>query len=271
MVARILTILPPQAHQSRVSSYDELYLFDWNIVSIPPMRFSHGSAILLSLSAGLAIFSPQSASAALCTPGVDSGTFTYAQWEAAVAGGDNITCTVGDKTYSNFQFTSGDWSSSSFSISNVPTAGMEQHSFAAAGGYGVAGGTLSYSYDVTIIPATSPMRLYAFATQIGSSSPLGINAGSKDLMAYVTGGTPICPLVSASFSSDGAGSASSPTCMHDLTGMTLNYSGNVMVTQGLVNTFSDTIVQTPGPLPIIGAGAALGFSRKLRGRVKASA
>jgi hypothetical protein len=31
------------------------------------------------------------------------------------------------------------------------------------------------------------------------------------------------------------------------------------------NTF-----QTPGPLPILGAGAAFGFSRKLRGRIKAS-
>jgi hypothetical protein len=29
-------------------------------------------------------------------------------------------------------------------------------------------------------------------------------------------------------------------------------------------------VQTPGPLPVLGAGAACGFSRKLRGRIKAS-
>lgn len=29
-------------------------------------------------------------------------------------------------------------------------------------------------------------------------------------------------------------------------------------------------VQTPGPLPVLGAGAAFGFSRKLRGRIKAS-
>ncbi len=29
-------------------------------------------------------------------------------------------------------------------------------------------------------------------------------------------------------------------------------------------------VRTPGPLPILGAGAAFGFSRKLRGRIKAT-
>jgi hypothetical protein len=33
----------------------------------------------------------------------------------------------------------------------------------------------------------------------------------------------------------------------------------------ITNTF-----KTPGPLPILGAGAAFGFSRKLRGRIKAA-
>jgi hypothetical protein len=40
-------------------------------------------------------------------------------------------------------------------------------------------------------------------------------------------------------------------------------SGDVLDT--VTNTF-----QTPGPLPILGAGAAFGFSRKLRGRIKAA-
>lgn len=44
-----------------------------------------------------------------------------------------------------------------------------------------------------------------------------------------------------------------------------SYSGSS--TAGLDN-FLNT-VQTPGPLPILGAGAAFGFSRKLRGRIKA--
>jgi hypothetical protein len=41
-------------------------------------------------------------------------------------------------------------------------------------------------------------------------------------------------------------------------------SGNAEV-DNITNTF-----QTPGPLPILGAGAAFGFSRKLRGRIKAA-
>jgi hypothetical protein len=36
-----------------------------------------------------------------------------------------------------------------------------------------------------------------------------------------------------------------------------------------LDNFTNTF-QTPGPLPILGAGAAFGFSRKLRGRIKAA-
>ena len=37
-----------------------------------------------------------------------------------------------------------------------------------------------------------------------------------------------------------------------------------------VNSLSNNFRATPGPLPVLGAGAAFGFSRKLRGRIKAA-
>jgi hypothetical protein len=37
----------------------------------------------------------------------------------------------------------------------------------------------------------------------------------------------------------------------------------------VMDNYTNTL-QTPGPLPILGAGAAFGFSRKLRGRIKAA-
>jgi hypothetical protein len=45
-------------------------------------------------------------------------------------------------------------------------------------------------------------------------------------------------------------------------------------TNGILNSFNNTFTQTdtvPGPLPLLGAGMALGFSRKLRSRIKGSA
>lgn len=43
-----------------------------------------------------------------------------------------------------------------------------------------------------------------------------------------------------------------------------------LVNQGSqLDNYTNTFRQTPGPLPILGAGAAFGFSRKLRSRIKA--
>ena len=39
---------------------------------------------------------------------------------------------------------------------------------------------------------------------------------------------------------------------------------------GSISRVTNGFRQTPGPLPILGAGAAFGFSRKLRGRIKAA-
>ncbi|MFM7394927.1 MAG: hypothetical protein ACKO22_11335, partial [Cyanobium sp.] len=41
---------------------------------------------------------------------------------------------------------------------------------------------------------------------------------------------------------------------------------------GVVDSFTNTFTQTPvpGPLPLLGVGAAFGFSRRLRGRIKES-
>ena len=38
----------------------------------------------------------------------------------------------------------------------------------------------------------------------------------------------------------------------------------------LIDSYQNAYTQVPGPLPILGAGAAFGFSRKLRNRIKAS-
>ena len=48
------------------------------------------------------------------------------------------------------------------------------------------------------------------------------------------------------------------------------------VTAGKVTSFDQTVTQSvfsevPGPLPLLGAGAAFGFSRRIRSRIKASA
>ena len=56
------------------------------------------------------------------------------------------------------------------------------------------------------------------------------------------------------------------------------FTASMSVTSGQMNQFSTSTLweppvttPTPGPLPLLGAGAAFGFSRKLRSRIKLSA
>ncbi|MFM9088637.1 MAG: hypothetical protein ACKOPT_10955 [Cyanobium sp.] len=60
-----------------------------------------------------------------------------------------------------------------------------------------------------------------------------------------------------------------PTLSLPDTSAELTYSN--FVNNSPLPSFTNTITQTPGPLPILGAGAAFGFSRKLRKRIKQSA
>jgi len=66
-----------------------------------------------------------------------------------------------------------------------------------------------------------------------------------------------------------------PVTPKGLVGLKIRNVYSVGIDSGLTsftNTFQqETIPPVPGPLPIMGAGLALGFSRKLRGRIKASA
>jgi hypothetical protein len=52
---------------------------------------------------------------------------------------------------------------------------------------------------------------------------------------------------------------------------TFTSSNSTARASDFTNTFTTTFTTVPGPLPVLGVGAAFGFSRKLRNRIKASA
>lgn len=139
----------------------------------------------------------------------------------------------GDKKYYNF-------SSADFDING--TASFSQsldgtvHTLAFTGfdSPGLSVGTYTINFSVDVTP---PNSIISFAS--------GTTASGTDL-------------------TDALNLTSSPN-PYDFTG-TLEINPGTKVT-----AWNLTITQTPGPLPILGAGAAFGISRKLRRRIKSVA
>ena len=209
------------------------------------MKLLSKAALAAVLAAPVAFTSPSFAQSA-CAPG---GIAAY------LALG-STGCTSGDKIYSNFSFT-GFAGSTNLSV----TDSGPQHTFSAGGLNFGAGTAASYSYTVAIAPGNPNARFLAYRTAAPSSDIEFPLDGTKTLTG-TNGGT--------STSSDGAiGNVVfySPTI-----GGPVTFTGGINVTSGRMDGFTDSLVQqiqvpVPGPLPILGAAAAFGYSRRLRKRL----
>ena len=202
------------------------------------------AALAAVLAAPVAFSSPSLAQSA-CAPG---GIAAY------VALG-STGCTSGDKIYSNFSFTGFAGSTSLSVTDNGP-----QHTFSASGLNFGAGTAASYSYTVAIAPGNPNASFLSYRTSATDSDVLNPLVGTKTLTG-TNGGT--------STSSNGAiGNvvSYSPTI-----GGPVTFTGGINVTSGRIDVFTDTLAQqiqvVPGPLPILGAAAAFGYSRRLRKRL----
>lgn len=208
-----------------------------------------------------------SAQAAACGP------TAYSTISAA-----GFSCTIGDKLYSDFSFTgTGDWTNSSFSFANTNVApGIEQYTFNGSGAF-MPGNTYLYSYKMAITGPAGPTQFEfdAFRTGFTSSSLTGTNLGLNTLTA--TGSAIYGPSTSSGVNGGGQGNIVDITTGTGYLGNDrgpLTFNGNINVSQGVMNVFTDSVSQlaavpttatsTPGPLPILGAVAAFGSVRKLR-------
>jgi hypothetical protein len=188
--------------------------------------------------------------------------------QAACGGGtlsmlDNSTLTCGDKAYT---FASGAFSSflgTDVYVINVDS--FQTHNFtiiSSAGGYSPGTYNLNFSVATTGVDT--------------------IKAYGTDLQAPLGG--------SASYSMTGSPAGVPPTAMTNLAGMrNLSIYPGAGVTAAAftstlqvdpstsVTSFTSAILQrspgtsVPGPLPLLGAGAAFGFSRRIRNRIKVAA
>jgi hypothetical protein len=182
-----------------------------------------------------------------------SSTSAVASFSSLVSGGAT-SCQVGDKIYSDFVFTIGTTDPNANILLGNPLATPEQHTLVASANSWTNG---TFNYKVSVAPSAAPLQIKGikFDTQSSLISPgYTWTAAAPELGANVT--------LSQTTPSSGAlmGGPSS----------VINISHTLTNTGDPLQGWTDSIVQTPGPLPILGAGAAFGFSRKLRRRIKAS-
>ena len=214
------------------------------------MRLINKSALLLGLTAGVFSFGSHNAQAAItgCGSTFASGDLT--------AIGPTFSCLVGDKIYSDFDFDLP--ANTMISISeNFGT----QHTLTISNAATFAGSS-KFNYKIT---ATLAPPFYLSTWQTDTLGAVGTNAFNVN----VDWTNDAIPPLNLSLS---PGPSSSFPPLRNFDPNTADTTVYHLITNGESLTgITDTVTQTPGPLPILGAGAAFGFSRKLRNRIKASA
>ena len=107
----------------------------------------------------------------------------------------------------------------------------------------------SYSYDLAII--NSPLTFLNVKLE-------DVQAGSTTVTKTITGGSPN-PLILTSINGGDMGPV-------PLSGTSISVTDSWVITpnMGVIDSINNTYMQTPAPLPILGAGVAFGSIRKLR-------
>ena len=193
--------------------------------------------------------------------GVTAVSGTLSAFEAFLKGQpDPASCQLGDKIYSAF-----DWSATfdhenTFIRIGQSGPGFKTHALNVSNVNGINLSSAVFNYTVSVDPGTPPLFINRWRA---SAEPSGFDPGytletnaPSSVFSYPAPGGPTLNIASVT---------------------TLAFTNTLTVDPGKdgPTSFTNTIAQAeagvPGPLPLLGAGAAFGFSRKLRVRIKTAA
>ena len=207
--------------------------------------------------------------AAVCTTnnGSTSGNFTL----LFLTANPTLTCTIGDKVYSNFSYSGFVSSDSAQNVVNISESGVGalQHTIGMQNTAGWTSAENTFNYTITIASGSNLLDKWA-AT--GSSSIIG-SVFNSTVTATNSSPSTNPDNVSGAFSTAG-----SPSTFNANT-LTAAFTNRFNVTGNAFTSFDNSVIQkdptattqTPGPLPILGAGAAFSLSRRIRSRIKLAA
>lgn len=236
------------------------------------MKFHASKLVAAGLLGSAALLSAHPANAAVT--GCAGQSIGTALW-SDISGTANFTCTVGDKIYSNFTYTSTVNEFGAGLTSGIDP--MDQFSFSTIGGGG-------FIHNLNVQSVNSYVNTKVTLNYTVAMVPPSVNLFDK-YTANITGDvdTTWALSLAATYAASPSSTAGYPALGQAATTPKLAFNPNVTS-----STFSNTLYasnsgagitqfanrleqRVPGPLPILGAGAAFGFSRKLRRRVSLAA
>jgi hypothetical protein len=223
------------------------------------MKTLQNLTLLAGLTAGLGILQTTPANAQTCTGnGTATGSFTLAFLDA----NPGLTCTIGDKIYSNFSYTgfvSSDLAQNVVNMSESGVGGL-QHTIGMQNTAGWTSASNTFSYTVSIASGSNTLNQWA-AT--GASSIIGSGFNST-VTATNSAPSPNPNGAVNAFSTVGSPSTFTAGTTSSAFSNTFNVTSNAFTAFDNSLTQSAPPSATPGPLPILGAAAAFGSVRKLR-------
>ena len=178
--------------------------------------------------------------------------------------------TIGDLVFSNFSFAGFAAGGNTFTITNPApgTSGSVSLNFAPSDL--TASTTGSFGYNISLLSG----RTFAVA----ESNITGATLGGGSYSTSLSSSGLIAPANSANGNSPGSTSSfnsglTSQVFTQSFVFTAVNGGGQIDTLSNLGAAIGTTSQGTkvPGPLPVLGAGAAFGFSRKLRNRIKQAA
>jgi hypothetical protein len=223
------------------------------------------ACLLAATTLSMAAIAPaQAAPMCVLAPGGNSTTgLTVGDLKQA-----GFSCVIGDKTYSDFGSFVGFADSDTANITQSSAPNFLNHTLNInQGNTPWSTGNYGFNYSVAVTGSTNTLAGYSASTtsSIFLPTPTGtltVNASAASTpaglaSANVNGGLGVEMYSASNITSD-------------------TFALNLNVTGGQVETVTTTLIQqqnippatVPGPLPVLGAGAAFAFSRRLRNRIK---
>jgi hypothetical protein len=181
----------------------------------------------------------------------------------------NSSCKIGDKDYSAFTLTNFlDQENTFLRISKSGALGTN-YSINISNNSGLQPGPYKFNYTVAVSGTSNFIDKWVATTQ-------NQGIGNDGYSLKVTSTDPFNPSVSQTINQNMINGN-----IQDLVNQPTTVAFSNDLTVGISKdgpfSFTNTVVQAappsqvPGPLPLLGAGAAFGFSRKLRARIKTKA